>query len=510
MRTERFFHNSLMTVIAQMTGMLFNFAVRTVFIYTLGMEYMGIAGLFSNVLSMLSLAELGLGTVLQYSMYKPMAERDEGKLLALLQLYKKAYSVIALSITVIGLALIPFIPAMIEGDYPEEKILVYYLLFLVNTVSSYFLGYKQTVLTADQKIYITSVYQTVYHIVKCSLQIFMLIFTRSFIAYLLTETITNCVKNILLRIRIDKMYPFLKRKGKYGLDPDEKKSITKNVYAMFYHMVGLRVVSSTDNIVISSRVGLVVEGIYDNHMLVVNVASNFLGYIFTALLSEIGNIVAVENREKIYRSFSYLYFAGFWIYSFCSVCLAVLLEPVMALWLGKENAFGWQITILLAVQFWVMGIRKVPIIYKEVMGLMWQDRYVPIAEAALNLGISVWLVGRIGVPGVVIGTIVSVVLTSLWIEPYVLYKNGFQRPVKEFWIKFIRYLITFLVISFAVIFLCGRIESDGLAGFAAKGMTILFVFHIMVVLLFCREAEFLDLFRIGKQFLKRVLKIEKK
>lgn len=497
MRTERFLQNSLVVVIRQILSLIMNFTVRTIFIYTLGMKYLGISGLFSNVLSVLSLAELGLGTVLQYSMYKPMAEHDEEKLLALLALYKKAYRIIAFVIAAVGLLLIPFLPRLIEGDYPESEILIYYLLYLFNAVVSYFVVYKQSLLTADQKMYVASIYQAVNDVLKSILQIILLLVFHNFLFYLLTDICATILRNVLLAFKINRMYPFSKRKGNYQLAEEERNPILKNVFAMFHHQVGSRVLSSTDNIVISSSLGLLIEGIYDNHVLVVNAANTFLTYFYNVLTSEVGNIVATESREKVYRSYSCIYFASFWLYGFCSVCFAVLLEPLMILWVGEENALGGWVPILLAVQFFIIGIRKTPLIFKEVMGLMWQDRLRPLVESGINLVISLYLVRRIGVQGVIIGTIVSMISTSLWVEPYVLFKNGFKRPMIDFWKKFFLYLAGFLAIAAAVIFLCGKMTLTGLGELIGKGVIILACFNVLTVLLFFRTVEFKDILNLA-------------
>lgn len=497
MRTERFVRNSLGAIIRQMTGLICNFICRTVFIYTLGMEYLGISGLFSNVLAMLSLAELGLGSVLQYSMYKPMAEKDEEKLLALLLLYRKAYRVIACVISAAGLALIPFLPLLIKEDYSRE-ILLYYLLYLVQTVSSYFLVYKQSLLMADQKIYVTALYQMAVLVVKCSVQVLILLLARNFLLYLLTDICAGIGKNLLLARKTDRMYPSLRKNGEGFLPPEERKSIYRNVYAMFYHRVGLRVVSSTDNIVIASRLGLVTEAIYDNHFLIINIANNFLEYVFTAVLAEVGNILAVEEKETVYRTFLRLYLAGFWLYSFCGVCFAALLSPFMALWVGRDATFGWQVTGLLAAQFFLFGVRRVPVIFKETMGLVWQDRRKPLVESAINLGVSIWLAGKIGVAGVVVGTIVSMVTTSLWVEPYVLYHDGFHRPMREFWKLFVRYFLAFAGISGAVLFLCMRIPAMGWVGLFLRGITALAAFQLLTAAVFWRNRQFRELCGLGR------------
>ncbi len=497
MRAERFVRNSLGAVIRQTTGLACNFICRTAFIYTLGMEYLGVSGLFSNVLAVLSLAELGLGSVLQYSMYKPMAEKDEEKLLALLLLYRKAYRVIACVITGAGLALIPFLPLLMKEGYSEE-ILLYYLLYLIQTVSSYFLVYKQSLLMADQKIYVTALYQMIVQICKCCIQVMLLLLTRDFLLYLLTDICAVVVKNLLLARKTDRMYPSLRKKGGGFLPPGEKKSIYRNVYAMFYHRVGLRVVSSTDNIVIASRLGLITEAVYDNHFLILNVATSFLEYILTAAQTEVGNILAVEDSETVYRTFRRFYLAGFWLYSFCGVCFAVLLSPFMALWVGQDATFGWQVTGLLAIQFFLFGVRRVPVIFKETMGLVWQDRRKPLAEAAINLGVSIWLAGKIGVAGVVAGTIVSMVSTSLWVEPYVLYRDGFHRPVREFWKLFVSYFLAFAGISGIVLFLCMCVPAMGWAGLFLRGMTAFVAFQLLTAAVFWHNRQFQELYELGK------------
>lgn len=489
--------NTVMGVISQGIITLTGFITRYVFTKYMTLEYLGARGLFSNILEFLSLAELGIGLVLIYSMYKPLIDADERKLIALTQFYKKAYNLIALMIFSVGLCLMPFLSFFIENMDEVPHAMMIYFLYLVSSASSYLWVYKQSILNADQKVYIIHVYSAVFSLAQCVLQVIFLITTRNFFIYLLIQTFVVMGKNMLMSRAAEKRYPFLKTKEKISLTKEEKNGIYKNVFAMFNHRVGATVLGSTDNLLISKFIGLIYCGFYDNFKMIVNLMNAFLGQFFNAMLSSVGNLTSGESKETSYHTFKYLHFLSFWVYTFCTVSFIELANPVLWVMFRKpEFRFGFPTVLMIGLNFYVVGIRKVPLTFKEAMGLLWYDRYKPIVEAVLNLVVSIACIQRMGIAGIFFGTIFSMVATSLWVEPLVLFKYGFERSWGEFW----RRNFIYFFFSGAMIALTHYLDERFLSGltdwselFAKLGVCVL-VPNVIIALCFCRTEEFREVF----------------
>lgn len=469
-------------------------------------EYLGAKNLFSNILDFLSLAELGIGLVLVYSMYQPLAERNERKIIALTQFYRKAYRLIAAMVFGSGLCLMPFLSFFIEDmDRVPHATLIFFL-YLVSSASSYFFVYKQSIINADQKLYICHIFGIVFSVVTCVIQVAVLVTTHNFFAYLIIQTVLGVLKNFLITRKAEKMYPFLNTKEKIPLTKEEKKTIYKNVFAMFNHRVGAVVLGSTDNLLISKFIGIIYCGFYGNFKLIVNLMSAFIGQFFNAMLSSVGNMTAMESKKTIYKTFLYLHFLSFWMYTFCTVAFIELSNPVLMEVLslmGVEDAAAYGFTfptiLMIGLNFYVIGIRKVPLTFKEGMGLLWFDRYKPLVEALLNVIISVIAVQQIGIAGIFFGTIISMALTSLWVEPYVLFRHGLKLPMKEFWLKEFVYLF-FSGVMIALthcadeLLVDGALHLTGWGAIFAKLGVCLVVPNALTALCFFRMKEFSQLF----------------
>ena len=490
MRAKTFLKNGIIILAAQIFTYLMDFLCRTVFIYTLSMEFVGIKGLFSNILSILALTELGVGTVLIYSMYKPIAEKDEEKLLALLGFYKKAYTLIACLVGGIGLLLTPFLPYLIK-DCPDIKGLpVIYLLYLCNSVFSYLFAYKLSILQADQKLYIITLFSCLISAVKNIVQIAALYLTGNFFIYLLIQIPFTLFNNLFISRQADKLYPFIKTKKRPKLPAEEKKEILKNTFAMFNHRVGATILNSTDNLIISRFIGLTAVAINDNYVLIVNMINMVVGQMFSALTAGVGNLNATESKETSYKVFKLLHFACFWFYSFCTTCLFVLLNPFIELIWGRHYLFSLPVVAMICMNFYITGIRKIPLVFKESMGLLWQDRFKPLVEASLNLVVSIAAVYSFGTAGVFAGTFISMVTTSLWVEPYVLFKHGLKMSWKEFWITNGGYFSLSLFLVIITYFASILYHGTPLASFIYKIGICIFLPNLLLLLIFYRTETF--------------------
>lgn len=441
MRSKLFLKNSFVTLFSKLICYLVDFVCRTVLIHTLPQEYVGISGLLSSVLGMLSLTELGFSTVLVYSMYAPFAQKNEEKLLALTGFYQKTYRIVAILAGAIGLLLAPFLPYIVKDCPDLPGLTAFYLLYVANMVCSYTFTYHQSLFLVDQKSYVINFYSNLLRIIRTLLQIVILITTHNFFLYLAVLAPFTLLTNLLLSWKAKKKYPFLNSKPYPVLADAEKKGIFKNVYAMFNHRLGSTILNATDNLLISFFLGLNAVACNDSYTMILTLIRSMLGALYAPLNASVGNYSALKTEEETHSLFEALHFASFWLYTFCTACLLLLVNPFITYVWGEKFLFPFPAVLLISVNFYIMGIRQIPIIFKEAMGFFYQDRYIPIVESCANLALSVLLVKSLGVFGIFAGTFISIVSTSFWIEPYILMRHGFHRSTRVFWSKNIRYLL---------------------------------------------------------------------
>lgn len=427
MRTTNSIKNILVAASGQILNILITFISRTLFIKILGIEYLGVNGLFTNILTIISLAELGIGTSIIYSLYKPIATGDYGKIKALMNFYKITYRIIGIVVIILGLVLTPYIELFISNPPEINNLRLIFLLFVFSTAATYFNSYKRAMIGADQKQYIVSVYQSVFIFIQNIFQIIVLYITENYVVYLVVQILLIVFQNIVISKKADKLYPFLKEKNAGKIDKETMHGIKRNVSAMVFHKMGSMVVSSTDNILISKMINISVVGLYSNYSLIINAINGLLVQIFSSITASVGNLGVTTSEEYTQIVFKRVLFLNFWIYAFCSVMLFTLINPFIELWIGQEMLLGMPVITVIIANFYLSGMRRTVLTFREALGLYWYDRYKPIAESIINLVASVILARKFGLIGVFIGTTISTVTTSFWIEPLILYIYGFKR-----------------------------------------------------------------------------------
>ena len=338
-RTNAVFKNLTIGIAGQLFNLILGFVSRTVFIQQLGVVYLGVSGLFSNIFSILSLVELGIGSAIIFSLYKPIAEKDEIKIRTLMNLYAKLYRTIGVTIFILGLSLLPFLKFLIKDQTDITNLSLIFLLYLFDTVISYFFSYKRSLFNADQKAYINIINDNIYLFLSKIIQISVLIITQSFIVFLLIQILFNFLSNLSISIKAKKSYPYIKSKSRDKLSSEEFKSIKKNIVSIFLLKAGGVVVNGTDNILISSFIGIVWVGIYSNYLLLIGIIQTLINQIFTPMTASIGNLINSKSKERSLEVFYRVYFLNFLIYGFCSICLFILLNPFIKLWIGEEFLF---------------------------------------------------------------------------------------------------------------------------------------------------------------------------
>lgn len=490
LRTKNSIRNSITAVALQFITISLSFIVRTIFINTLGADYLGINGLFSNILSILSLAELGVGSAIVYSMYKPMAENDHEKLRVLLKVYAGIYRKIGIFVIAVGCLLVPFLNLLI-ADKPNIPYLeIYFIIYILNTSCSYFFVYKASLLTVSQKEYIISKNRIIFTTLRYALEIIVLLFTENFIFYLLVSFFSTVTSNVVISYKADKMYPFIKQETSGRLTEEEKKYLLKNISALFFHRIGSVVVNGTDNLIISKFLGIRFVGIYSNYLMVIHSINTFINLIYNAITASIGNLNVTETVEKKYEVYKNVLFTNFWISGFCSISLVILLNPFIELWLGVEYLLSISnVAIIVANSYFTM-VRKTTLVYRNAMGLFWKDRFKPLLESLINLIVSILLVKKLGFVGVFLGTLISTITTSFWIEPWILFKYGFEIKVREYFKLFAEYFSITVTTAIFTWILASLNNSRTLTSFIYKIVICFIVPNISFVLCFYNKVEF--------------------
>lgn len=455
-RTQNAKRNIYASLLNKMIAMLLPFVTRSVIIYTVGVLYLGLNGLFTSVLSVLSLAELGVGSAMVFSMYEPIAKNDDATVCALLNLYKKIYRVIGTVILILGLLFTPFITYVIHGDIPSDtNIYVLYLISLFNTVVSYFLyAYKTSLLAASQRMDVTTNVLSVLTIAGSVLQIILLFIFRNYYFFCIVTPISTIVGNLIRSRIVDKMYPQYKCVG--DVSREMKQDIRKRVFGLAIYKVSRVMRYSLDSLVLSTFLGLVVLAKYNNYFVIMNSIVGIMDIMTANTTASIGNSIVLESQEKNYMDFQRIQLIYMWIAGFFTVALFCIYQPFMNLWVGKELMFDDITMTTFCVYFLTNRWGDICFTYRQGAGLWWEDRYRPIVEAVVNLALNIILVQIIGVTGVMLSTIIGLVfINSLW-GSRILFKNYFTKFKQS---RYLLELLLFTAVTAVACAVCGFICS---------------------------------------------------
>ena len=491
--------------IGNLTTQLLGFILRTVFISYLGDTLNGINDLYTGILSVLSLAELGVGTALNYSLYGPVARKDYEKIKSYMQLYKKAYRVIGLVIAVIGLAISPFLPYLVKQPQgvSVRDLTLYYFIFLFNTVSTYFVAYKYSLAYAEQKNYIQTNTITITKMITVTLQIAVIVTTRNFYLYLLTAAAVELIQKIFISWYLNRLYPYLKDKNVKKLSKEETGEVVTKTKALVFHKVGDVARLQTDSMIISAFINVTLVGFVGNYNMILNSVANFVNIIFNSVLSSFGNLIATESKEKQYNVFKVYRFFACWIYGFSAVGFFLLLTPFIVIWQGPEKVLAAGAVACILIDYYFKGDRIVLSNFKTAAGVFEQDKYLALIQGVVNLILSIVLVQKIGLVGIYIGTIVSGLIANIT-KPFIIYKVCFEKSVKTYFLDSVKYL----AVLFGILVLLTGIRQFvmpqvTILSFMLMFIVICVVFNGMFLLLFGRTQEFGYLWGIIKRKLRR-------
>lgn len=493
-RTANTAKNATFGLLSQILNIIFSFISRTVFIYILGAEYLGVNGLFTNILTLLSFAELGIGNAIIYGMYKPIAINDKEKIKSLMALYAKAYKFIGLVVFIIGLLLLPFMDYIIK-DSPniKENINLVYILFLLNTSLSYFFVYKKTIITADQKNYVILFYEQIFKFIQTTAQIVFLLVTREYIIFLIIQIIATLLNNIYMSLKADKMYPFLLEKEVKILDKDDRNSIFSNVKALFLYKLGSVILNGTDNIIISAIIGITAVGLNSNYVLIISAMTAITGQIMNAFTASVGNLNAVGTQESKERVFNKIFFLSAWMCGFCSVGLFLFLNKFITLWVGVPYIFSDLVVFTIVLHFYIHSVHFTAYTYRVTMGLFVQGRWAPLTAAIINIVLSLWLGKAFGLAGIFFATSISRLLTTGIVDPILVYRNGLEKSPLRYYVRYFSFAGLFIGLYFLMKLVVSFISIAGLSGFIIEVVVVSLLFNTIMATIFWKYRDFVEI-----------------
>ena len=497
-RTKNATKNIIFGLILKLYQILVPFAIRTVMIKFLGIEYLGLNSLFTSILQVLNLAELGIGSAMVFSMYKPIAIDDNEKICALMNLYKLYYRII-------GLVICPFVPYLIKGELPAGmNVYVLYLLNLLATVFSYWLfAYKNSILQAHQRQDVISKVTLTVNTIQYILQIIAICLFRNYYLYIVLLLLAQIVINIYTAYKSNKLYPHFRAEGK--LAKSEIKEINQRVKDLFTAKLGSVIINSADSIVISAFLGLTVLAVYQNYYYIITAIIGFVSVIFTACTAGIGNSLIIETKEKNYADLKKFTFIIVWISGFCSACLICLYQTFMQIWVGKDLLLNFSCVVCLVVYYYIYEINSLLNLYKDSAGIWHADRFRPLIVAISNLILNVILVNFIGLYGVLLSTVLTMLIIGMPWLIHNLFSEVFKCEFKGYVLKLLKYTIAIIIIIAICYILTNFVKGVSISTLMLKGIICTVIFNLLFIMIYKNSNEFVE----TKQLVFKILKIKK-
>lgn len=491
-RTEYSYLNIIAGVGGYSVSIILSLINRMVFTRTLPASYLGISGLFSNILSMLSLTELGVGGAIVYALYKPLAEDDQDKVASIVKLFGQVYMIIGCIFGAMGICIIPFLTRIV-GEQPDiqENLYLIFSLYLFNSASSYFFTYRSTLLTAAQQNYYNTGLNYLVISVQAIVQAVYLFITHEYIGYLIIQVLGGLVYNILISRLAVKKHPYIVSKKIKTLPRKESKAIFKDVRDLMIYKVSGVLVNGTDNIIITIFSGLSITGLSSNYSLLVNTLSTLLNQVFNSVSASIGNLNAVENKNKRFEMLNMFNFLNFWLFGWASVGIIFVSSDLVSLMFGANYVLDMKIPIVMALNFYTVGMMNAIWTFKHTMGMFRYGRFVQFGTAALNLVFSIILGHYWGLFGILFATFLSRAFTNLWYDPYVVYKYGFEKKAINYFVKYLKYALVLCITICVCGFFCCFINYHVVINIILKALVCSIVPNFIFYLTFFRTREFM-------------------
>lgn len=505
-RTSNSIKNSGVMILGRIATMLMDFILRTVLIRCIGIQYGGVSTLFTDILQVLSLMELGLGGAIIYALYKPIADEDYPKINALMCFYRNAYNVIAISVFMLGLICIPFLGVIVKNvPNIKEDIRIIFMLYVLASSCSYLAIYKETLVKASQMSRVVVRIETILQIVFMGLESLMLLIFREYMTYLVLRVIFYLARNVLISREVKKRFPDVNFNGKERLNKEEKHRLKNDIAAMALYKISGVVLNGTDSIIISAFLGTGIVGIIGQYRMIQNFISNMSNNIWVSVLPSVGNLATTNNTERQYRVFSCVNFGSFVFAAIVSVGMFVLINPLVGLWVGKNYTVPIEIVGAIAFNMYLF-LTILPFqTFRDANGLFVQGKYRPVIMSAINVGLSLLLVKPWGLFGVLFATPVSRLVTQTWFDPYAVYKYVFKRTPKYYYFDFAKHSMITLFCAWGSWKILTILSiTNGLVNLVLGVGVCVFVTMVVYYILFCKSEQYIQLVGYTQKILRKI------
>ena len=450
---------------------------RIIFVNVLSSEYLGINGLFTNIISVLSIADLGLPAAMTYSLYQPLADNDTKKITSLIAFFRNVYIVIAIAVFAIGMSLIPFLDKIVNLETPIQDIEKYYILILLNTVISYVYIYRTTLFTADQKNYILQRYIMIFRVITFVAQTIVLLLFHDYFFYLFVSVFVALLSNLFQNRASVREYPYLTDKAA-PLSLSERKKIWCNVFDLFLYRICGVIQNNTDSILISLFAGTIIVGYYSNYQLIILTLVSILTIVFSGVKASLGNLIFSEAADPSQKQEVYwtMELVNYWMVSFCSICLICLFQGFIELSFGEEYLLSFGTVVVIVLNFYTGNIRQPIWAFRETTGIFHETRNVTAVTAVINVILSLLLGYYSGIFGILISTVIARMVYSWWKEPMVLFNGYFGCSSKKYFVNYLIRFVLFVIVCSVCCFLCEMIS--------LSNVYVCFVLKMLCCLLF--------------------------
>ena len=507
-RTQKSARNIAFSISYQLVTLLSNFFIKTVLIKNLGIQYTGVSALFTDILTVLSVAELGFSTAVSYALYRPLYEKDDLQIARLMGLYQKIYRIVFAVILAAGAVCLIFLNGIVK-DVPDikENIHIIFLFFLFKTAVSYLFVYKATLIEANQEKHIVSAIGIAVCILTTVLEAISLTVWKSYLGYLAVMVTMVIVQNLIISSVANRRYPMLKAECGQRLPLSERKKKIKNVRALAIYKISGALQRGVDSVIISAMLGTSLVGFLSYYKMIINQVDSLFGQIFEAMKPSVGNLAASETGERQYAVFKKMCFLSFAIGNFITVSLVTLLNPFITLWLGRNYLLGTDIVILLAADAYLITMVRPYESFRNANALFIQGKYRPAIMVILNIVLSVRLARQWGVSGVLFATVAARLLTHVWYDPWLVYRKVFQKPFLQYIKMKIGYLLTVAASCVLVSAVCYRIQcSNPWVTFCVHAFLCVILPNTVLVALFHRNNEFQALCKAMRTLFQKMRK----
>ncbi len=492
-RIENSKRNIVFGLLGRIVQLVFKFIIRTIIIYYLGAVYLGLDGLFLNVITILSIAELGIGNAICFELYKPFSENNNEKIAAYMHWYKRVYAVLGFIVLIMGGICVPVLKYIVQFDNSIEiSYYVIYLMFLLNTVFSYWFGaYYQVLFTADQRDYVVNNTKNILYVVMALAQIIVIVLTKNYYLYLLIMIVCNMITNLAIASLAKREYPVIIKAENYNmLDAAEITSLKKNVFALSLTKLSSVIYTSSDNIIISAFIGTIMVGYYSNYAYIVSAVSGIIAIIFSSLLASIGNANATESADKMHLIFKRMLYMNSIIYGMCFVFFMQLFQDFIYLWAGESFLLDDITVFMIGLLFLLPGLNHTCTLFKDACGLFWETRYRTVATAFVNIILSILFVPKFGLSGIFAATIMAYFLTVFIVDPQLIQRKILKTSSKEFYIWYLKAAITAVLINFIINRLLQKMQVTSWMVFGLKALLVGLLSGFLYYMMTCRTKEF--------------------